>query len=93
MSRRFQADPVKWDYWPEIRRVNPLTAISPMFRRKLREERDAAHRDTRLRARWLSYRMNVPSGDESTMLLTRRRLATHGQQGRTGGGRTAHSGG
>ena len=53
-------DRTKWDYWPEIRRCNPLTAISQVFCRKLREERDAAHRDSRLRARFLSYRMNVP---------------------------------
>ena len=60
----------KWDSWPEIRRCNPLTAISPTFRAKLLEERDAARADTRLRARFLSYRLNVPSGDESTMLLS-----------------------
>ena len=63
-------DRTKWDSWPEIRRCNPLTAISVLFRRKLREELDEAHRDTRLRARFQSYRLNVPSGDESTMLLT-----------------------
>ena len=60
----------RWDQWPEIRRCNPLTAISPKFRRKLLEERDAARADSRLEARFLSYRLNVPSGDESTMLLT-----------------------
>ena len=60
----------RWDRWPEIRRCNPLTAISPMFRAKLLEERDGARADTRLRARFLSYRLNVPSGDESTMLLS-----------------------
>ena len=65
-----QGDPEKWDRWPEIRRVNPLTAVSADFRRKLLEERDAARRDTRLKARFLSYRLNVPAGDESTMLLT-----------------------
>ena len=65
-----QGDPEKWDKWSEIRRVNPLTAISPDFRRKLLEERDAARADSRLKARFLSYRLNVPSGDESTMLLT-----------------------
>ena len=65
-----QGDPDKWDQWPEIRRVNPLTAVSADFRRKLLEERDAARRDTRLKARFLSYRLNVPTGDESTMLLT-----------------------
>ena len=35
-----QADRDKWDDWSEIRKVNPLTAISPEFRRKLLEERD-----------------------------------------------------
>ncbi len=56
--------------WPEIRRVNPLVAVSADFRRKLLEERDAARRDSRLKARFLSYRLNLPTGDESTMLLT-----------------------
>ena len=65
-----QGDPDKWDHWPEIRRCNPLTAISADFRRKLLEERDAARRDSRIKARFLSYRLNVPTGDESTMLLT-----------------------
>ena len=65
-----QGDPARWDDWNEIRRCNPLVAISATFRKKLLEERDAARRDSRLKARFLSYRMNVPSGDESTMLLT-----------------------
>ena len=65
-----QGDPKKWDQWPEIRKVNPLTAISPEFRKKLIEERDEARKDSRLKARFLSYRLNVPSGDEATMLLT-----------------------
>ena len=65
-----QGDPEKWDRWPEMRRVNPLVAVSADFRAKLREERDAARRDSRLKARFLSYRLNVPTGDESTMLLT-----------------------
>ena len=63
-------DPETWDSWPTIRKANPLTAVSADFRRKLLEERDEARRDTRLKARFLSYRLNVPSGDESTMLLT-----------------------
>ena len=54
----------------EIRRCNPLTAISPAFRAKLLSERDKARADTRLKARFLSYRLNVPTGDESTVLLT-----------------------
>ena len=65
-----QGDPDRWDKWPEIRRCNPLSNVSAEFRRKLLEERDAARRDTRLKARFMSYRLNVPSGDESTMLLT-----------------------
>ena len=65
-----RGDPEKWDQWPEIRRCNPLTAIDPAFRKKLLEERDDAKSDTRLKARFLSYRLNVPTGDESSMLLT-----------------------
>ena len=63
-------DPDKWAEWREIKRVNPLTAISLEFRKRLRLEREEARGDSRLRARFLSYRLNVPSGDESTMLLT-----------------------
>ena len=65
-----RGDPEKWDQWPEIRRCNPLTAISPEFRKKLLEERDEARKDSRLKARFLSYRLNVPTGDESVVLLT-----------------------
>ena len=65
-----RGNPEKWDNWHEIRRCNPLVAVSPEFRRKLLQERDDARRDTRLKARFMSYRLNVPSGDESTMLLT-----------------------
>ncbi|MCY3813968.1 MAG: hypothetical protein OXH15_19425 [Gammaproteobacteria bacterium] len=59
----------RWDQWPEIRRCNPLSNIDAKFRAKLLEERDTARRDSRLRARFMSYRLNVPSADESTMLL------------------------
>lgn len=65
-----QGDPERWDQWPEIRKTNPLSNISPTFRRKLLEERDAARADSRLKARFLSYRLNVPAGDESSVLLT-----------------------
>ena len=65
-----QGDINKWDQWNEIRRVNPLTAISKSFTKKLLQERDAARADTRLKARFLSYRLNLPSADSSTMLLT-----------------------
>ena len=65
-----QGDIDKWDTWQEIRRCNPLVEISKEFRKKLLSERDEARADSRLKARFLSYRLNVPSGDESTMLLT-----------------------
>ena len=65
-----QGDPERWDEWREIQRVNPLVAVDAKFRKKLLEERDAARRDSRLKSRFLSYRMNVPSADEATMLLS-----------------------
>ena len=65
-----QGDGDTWDTWATIRRCNPLTAVSAAFRRKLLDERDDARRDSRLRARFLSYRLNVPSADESKVLLT-----------------------
>lgn len=65
-----QGDLKRWDQWPEIRRCNPLTAISSAFRAKLLEERDDARADSRLKARFLSYRLNRPTADEATVLLT-----------------------
>ena len=35
-----KGDPKKWDKWSEIRRCNPLVAISAPFRAKLIEERN-----------------------------------------------------
>ena len=65
-----KGDPKRWDKWGEIRRCNPLVEISASFKQKLLDERDQAHKDSRLKARFLSYRLNVPTGDESVMLLT-----------------------
>ena len=65
-----QGDREKWNTWEEVSKCNPLTKISPEFRKKLRQELAEAQADTRLAARFKSYRLNVPSGDESTMLLT-----------------------
>ena len=64
-----QGDLETWDTWATIRKVNPLSTF-PEMRTKLLEERDAARRDTRLKSRFLSYRLNIPSRDESEMLLT-----------------------
>ena len=65
-----RGNPERWDQWAEIRRCNPLTAVSATFRKKLLEERDAARADTRLKGRFFSYRLNIPTADESTVLLT-----------------------
>ena len=64
-----QGDAETWDKWSTIRKCNPLSTF-PELRTKLLEERDAARRDTRLKSRFLSYRLNIPSRDESEMLLT-----------------------
>ena len=68
--QKLQGDAAKWDSWAEIRRVNPLTVISPEFRKRLLTERAEARVDSRNKARFLSYRLNVPSGDEASMLLS-----------------------
>ena len=65
-----QADIEKWDNWNEILRVNPLARVSSELRAKLLEERDEARRDGRLKARFLSYRLNLPTADEAEVLLS-----------------------
>ena len=60
------------DRWSELRelwRVNPLARKFPETAAVLREERDTALRDSRLAAAFKSFRLNIPSGDEATMLL------------------------
>ena len=44
--------------------------MSPEFCETLKRERAEARRDSRLKARFLSYRLNVPTADEATTLLT-----------------------
>ena len=65
-----QGDQATWDSWHTIRKANPLANISAELRSKLLEERDKARADSRLKGRFLSYRLNLPTADESTMLLT-----------------------
>ena len=43
-----QGDAEKWSEWSEIKRCNPLTAISPEFKKRLRVERDAARVDSQI---------------------------------------------
>ena len=66
----FQGDAETWDKWSTIRKANPLIGLDAHTRKVILEERDAARGDSRLKARFLSYRLNRPSGDEATMLLT-----------------------
>ncbi len=63
-------DAETWDKWPTIGKANPLKAKYAESRAVLLEERDAARRDSRLKARFLSYRLNVPTQDENAVLLT-----------------------
>ena len=65
-----QGDRGTWDRWSTIRKANPLVEIDAGFRKKLLEERDDAREDTRLKARFMSYRLNIPTADESDTLLT-----------------------
>ena len=65
-----QGDRETWDQWQTIRKANPLTAISADFRAKLLEERNAARSDGRLKARYLTYRLNVPTRDEEVQMLS-----------------------
>ena len=63
------SDREKWDQASEIRRCNPLMWRFPKSRKTLLEERDAARRDSRMRAQFLSFRLNLPTGDEAKMLV------------------------
>ena len=65
-----RGDSERWDQWPEIRRVNPLMARFPESRKVLLAERNEARNDTRKRAAFMSFRLNIPTGDEQAMLLT-----------------------
>ena len=58
-----------WDTWPTIKACNPLTAVQPGLRRTLIRERDEARHDDRLRARFLSLRLNVPSRTDDRELI------------------------
>ena len=65
-----RGDAKRWDQWQNIRQCNPLMSLYPESRATMLEERDDAHGDPRLRAAFQSYRLNVPSLDETSVLLT-----------------------
>ena len=58
-----------WDTWPTIRKCNPLASVNPRLRRTLLRERDEARRDDRLRARFLSLRLNMPTRTDGRELI------------------------
>ena len=64
-----QGDTDTWDTWPTIRKCNPLSAVNPRLRRTLLRERDEARRDERLRARFLSLRLNLPTRTDGRELI------------------------
>ena len=66
----YQGDREKWDSWQSIQRANPLMREFPESRRFLLDQRDKARLDSRLRARFMSYRLNLPSKDASEVVLT-----------------------
>ena len=59
-----------WENLRHVHSVNPLMSRFPESRQVLRSERDKALGDTRLKARFISYRLNHPTADESEVLLT-----------------------
>ncbi len=68
--QHFRGDLETWDKWPTIRRANPLIGIDAHSRKVILEERTEARNDSRLKARFCSYRLNIPSQDEASTLLT-----------------------
>ena len=66
----YQGDLDTWDKWATIRKANPLIGLDAHTRKVVLEERDNARKDSRLRARFLTYRLNIPSQDSAAMLLS-----------------------
>lgn len=64
-----QGDVEKWRTAPELRRCNPLVWRYADKRAVLLEERDEARGNTRIKARFLSTRLNIPAQDETKGLF------------------------
>ena len=60
----------RWTHWRELLRVNRLARGHTDFADVLREELTEARADSRLAASFKSFRLNLPSSDESETLLT-----------------------
>lgn len=67
--QHYQGDSGNWDSWESIRKANPLLFKNPELAKQLKEEREKARRDERLKAEFMSYRLNIPSRTESEVLL------------------------
>ena len=65
----YMGDAETWADRKTILKANPLARIDAGFRRKLFQERDDALNDSTLRARFVSYRLNVPMGDPQSLLM------------------------
>ena len=85
-----QGDPERWDRWPEIRRVNPLSAISSSFRRKLLQERNEARRDLEVEGPVSLLPPQHPVRRRDEHVTDRRRLGSGGGAGGAGQGGLAH---
>ena len=59
-----------WSRWATAKRCNPLTAFNPHLAPKLRTELAKARRDDDAKRRYISYRLNRPTADLSTHLVT-----------------------
>ena len=65
-----QGRKLTWDQWSTVKQANPLMSDYEESRKVLLEERDAARSDSRLKALFLSDRLNIPTADEASVLLT-----------------------
>ena len=65
----YQGDRETWDQWPTIQKANPLMSRFKDSRTYLLGQRDRARTDSRLRALFLSYRLNIPTRDDSEVVL------------------------
>ena len=59
-----------WDTRPVLQRCNPLVWHFAESRAKLLEKRDKARLSSSARAAFLSYRLNIPSADTQTVVVT-----------------------
>ena len=59
-----------WDTWKVIKRAHPLIGRNPHLRPKIKAELAAAGKSDEARARFVSYRLNVPMRPPAEVLFT-----------------------